>query len=45
MSTSVPEEMNDMGHSLIELIFSKDAMAEYTLSVHNNFPLIKEYQK
>jgi hypothetical protein len=42
MSTSVPEEMIDTGHPLIELIFSKDAVAEYTLVVHDNLPLTKE---
>lgn len=42
MSTSVPQEMIDTGHLLIELIFRKDAVAKYILSVHHNLPLIKE---
>jgi hypothetical protein len=31
LSASIPEEIIDTGHSLVELIFGKSVIAEYTL--------------
>jgi hypothetical protein len=39
-SPSTPDEMIDASRPLVELIFDKDAVAEYTISVCGNWPSI-----
>jgi hypothetical protein len=38
LSASTPEEMADAGRPLVELIFGKGVIAEYTRSVFGNDP-------
>jgi hypothetical protein len=45
LAPSTPDEMIDASRPLVELIFDKDAVAEYTLSVCDNWPSIMEVPK